>query len=132
MFNFLNIFFFVFHTVFMLFNIFAWMFKKTRKLHLITLLLTTFSWFILGIWFGFGYCFCTHWHWMVRARLVLSTESLSYIHFLILKLTGINFNERLVTIITIIIFFICFLMSILLNIRDYCLNNKKRKLNNRQ
>ena len=127
MFNFLNIFFFVFHTVFMLFNIFAWMFKKTRKFHLITLLLTSFSWFILGIWFGFGYCFCTHWHWMVRARLLLSTESLSYIHFLILKLTGINFNEQLVTIVTMVVFFICFFMSIVLNIRDFYLKKKIQK-----
>ena len=55
--TFLNIFFFVFHTVFTLFNMGGWAFPKTRKLHLITLSLTAFSWFILGIWYGWGFCF---------------------------------------------------------------------------
>jgi hypothetical protein len=35
--QFLNIFLFIFHTVFTLFNIVGWAFTKTRKLHLITL-----------------------------------------------------------------------------------------------
>ena len=55
-FQFLNIFFFVFHSVFTLFNITGWAFRKTRKWHLITMLLTAASWFILGIWYGWGYC----------------------------------------------------------------------------
>ncbi|MGZ8511472.1 MAG: DUF2784 family protein, partial [Chitinophagaceae bacterium] len=57
--QFLNIFFFVFHTVFTLFNMVGWIFPRTRKLHLITLSITAFSWFVLGIWYGWGYCACT-------------------------------------------------------------------------
>ena len=57
--EFLNIFFFFFHTAIMLFNCFGWIWKKTRRLNLVTLLLTAGSWFILGIWFGWGYCLCS-------------------------------------------------------------------------
>ena len=115
--QFLNIFFFVFHTVFTLFNVVGWMFSKTRRLHLITLSLTAFSWFVLGIWYGWGYCFCTHWHWDVRQKLGYTDESHSYIHFLILKLTGINFPEQLVENVTLAVFLLSFSLSIWLNIK---------------
>lgn len=117
--QFLNIFFFVFHTSFTLFNCFGWIWKKTRRWNLTTLLLTAFSWFILGIWYGWGYCFCTDWHWEVREKLGYNDESVSYIHFLILKLTGINFNTGLVEKITVLVFFLCLGLSAWLNIRDY-------------
>lgn len=121
--QFLNIFFFVFHTSFTLFNIVGWIFRKTRKLHLITMLLTAFSWFGLGIWYGWGYCFCTDWHWDVREKLGYKDRSGSYIHFLVLKLTGINFNPQFVENITLIVFLLCFVLSVWLNIRDW-----KRKI----
>ena len=94
--EFLNIFFFVFHTLLMLFNCFGWAWKKTRRWNLFTLLLTAASWFILGIWYGWGYCFCTDWHWDVREKMGLHDQSASYVHFLLLKLTGINFQKDLV------------------------------------
>ncbi|HET9058134.1 MAG TPA: DUF2784 family protein [Chitinophagaceae bacterium] len=118
-FEFLNIFFFVFHTVFTLFNMVGWIFPKTRKLNLITLLLTAFSWFVVGIWKGWGFCYCTEWHWQVRERLGYTDQSPSYIHFLILKLTGINFSLPLVETATVIVFAISLIMSVWLNIRDF-------------
>ena len=124
--QFLNIFFFVFHTGFTLFNVVGWIFQKTRKLHLITLLLTAFSWFVLGIWYGFGYCFCTDWHWDVRGKLGYEDRSGSYIHFLLLKLTGANLSPQLVENITLIVFLMSFALSIWLNIRDHY--QKKRLL----
>jgi len=117
--QFLNIFFFVFHTLFTVFNVVGWIFPKTRKLHLITMSLTAFSWFILGIWYGWGYCFCTDWHWDVREKLGYHDRSNSYIHFLILKLTGADLNENLVENITLILFIISFALSIWLNIKDH-------------
>ncbi|MCS3800655.1 DUF2784 domain-containing protein [Niastella sp. OAS944] len=114
----LNIFFFVFHTLLTLFNITGWMFRITRKWNLITLLLTAFSWFVLGIWYGWGYCLCTDWHWQVREQLGYHDQQNSYIHFLLLKLTGINFNENLVETVTLIVFMISLALSIWLNIRD--------------
>jgi len=123
MYFFLNYFFFAFHTAFTIFNITGWIFPGTRKWNLVTLLLTAFSWFVLGIWYGWGFCFCTEWHWEVREHLGYHDQTDSYIHFLLLKLTGINFNIKWVERITLIVFLVSLLMSIWLNIKDY----KKRK-----
>ena len=122
---FLNIFFFIFHTAITLFNVFGWIPKKTRKWNLFTLALTAGSWFILGIWFGWGYCLCTDWHWDVRRKLGYEDESNSYIHFLLLKLTGIDFDRALVEKWTLIIFLIAVAMSVILNVRDW---RGKRKI----
>jgi len=115
MLNFLNIFFFLFHTVFTLFNVTGWMFTSTRKLHLVTMTLTAGSWFVLGIWYGWGYCFCTDWHWQVREALGYHDHSNSYIHFLVLKLTGVDLNPQLVDTGTGIIFAISLLASLWVN-----------------
>lgn len=120
----LNIFFFAFHTAFTLFNIIGWIFPQTRKLHLVTMSLTACSWFILGIWFGWGYCICTDWHWAVRQELGYVDHSHSYIHFLILKLTGADLEPQLVDKGTLIVFLASFSLSTWLNIKDY----KKRHL----
>jgi hypothetical protein len=117
--HFLNIFFFIFHTAWTLFNVVGWMFKATRKWHLLTLLLTAFSWFVLGIWFGWGYCVCTDWHWQVRANLGYHDKSNSYIHFLILKITGADLSPQLVDNATLAVFIISVIMSVWLNIRDW-------------
>ncbi len=111
----LNIFFFVFHTTFTLFNVVGWMFTKTRKLHLITMALTAFSWFVLGLWYGWGYCFCTDWHWQVREALGYHDHSNSYIHFLILKGTGADLNTRLVDTATALVFAVSLLASLWVN-----------------
>ncbi|MBC6490096.1 DUF2784 family protein [Flavihumibacter stibioxidans] len=116
--QFLNIFFFVFHTVFTLFNIVGWAFRKTRKLQLLTLSLTAFSWFVLGIWYGWGYCFCTDWHWDVRRALGYHDRSGSYIHFLILKLTGADLDPGLVETGTLVVFLVSLGLSVWLVLRD--------------
>ncbi len=115
--QFLNIFFFVFHTAFTLFNCIGWAFRKTRNLHLVTMLLTIFSWFVLGIWFGWGYCICTDWHWQVREALGYHDRSGSYIHFLLLKITGESFNYQLVETATLIFFLLSFALNILLRLK---------------
>jgi hypothetical protein len=123
--SFLNIFFFIFHTVFTVFNIVGWISPKTRKLHLITMLLTAFSWFVLGIWYGWGYCACTDWHWQTREALGYHDRSNSYIHFLILKLTGIDLDQELVESGTLWVFVVCFVLGVTLNVRDW--RRKERK-----
>lgn len=125
----LNIFFFVFHTVLMLFNCFGWVWKKTRRWNLVTLLLTAGSWFIIGIWYGWGYCFCTDWHWTIREKMGLFDQSNSYVHFLLLKLTGINFRKDLVDTVTLIVFFVALGLSSWLNIVDY---RKNRQIKHRR
>ena len=125
--SFLNIFFFVFHTLLMLFNCFGWAWKKTRRWNLLTLLLTAGSWFIVGIWKGWGYCYCTDWHWDVREKMGLYDQSTSYVHFLLLKLTGIDFNKQLVDNVTLIVFFLSFAISLVLNFRDTKRKKKTKK-----
>ncbi|WP_409627960.1 DUF2784 domain-containing protein [Gilvirhabdus luticola] len=117
--KFLNIFFFGFHTVVILFNIFGWIIPKWRLANLIVLSLTAFSWFILGIRYGWGYCFCTDWHWQVREMLGYHDMSTSYIHFLILKITGVHLSVSLVDTGTTIVFFSAFVVSIYLNVRKW-------------
>jgi len=125
--QFLNIFFFFFHTVLMLFNCFGWAWKRTRRWNLFTLLLTASSWFIVGIWYGWGYCFCTDWHWDVREKMGLHDQSPSYVHFLLLKLTGINFQKDMVDKVTLVVFFVSLGLSSWLNIRDH----RRRQMKNR-
>lgn len=116
--------FFIFHTILTLFNMVGWVFPATRKWNLLTLFLTAFSWFVLGIWYGWGYCLCTDWHWRVREHLGYHDQSRSYIHFLILQLTGINANPNFVETMTLILFLVSFAASIYLNARDYVLRHK--------
>ena len=117
-----NYFFFVFHVILIFFNLFGWIHKKLRKWNLVSLSLTAFSWFVLGIFYGFGYCFLTDWHWQVREKLGYAHDSDSYIHFLVTELTDISVDENLVDIFTAIFFFIAFALSIYVNIRG-----RKRK-----
>ena len=115
----LNYFFFIFHTLLVIFILFGWIFTKTRKYHLAAILLTAFSWFILGIWYGWGYCICTDWHWRTRNILGHTDASDSYIHFLILNITGINFSFQLVDKVTLYLFLVCSALSVVLNLRDW-------------
>jgi hypothetical protein len=82
------------------------------------MLLTAASWFILGIWLGLGYCACTDWHWQVREHLGYNDQQRSYIHFLILKITGLDLDETFVDNTTLVIFLVVFVISVWLNIRD--------------
>jgi len=116
MYRFLDIFFIVFHTLWILFNLFGWIWDKTRFLNLITLLLTGGSWFILGIWYGIGYCPCTQWHWEARRELGYTEMPNSYTKFLVDTLTGLDVNAQLVDIATVLFFFIALGISVYLNI----------------
>lgn len=118
MYQILDIFFFVFHSVLILFNLFGWIWKKTRRLNLVTLSLTAFSWIILGIWYGFGYCPSTDWHWTVRRELGYYDMPNSYIKFLVDELTGIDFPAATVDLWTGILLALAFLVSIYVNIKD--------------
>jgi len=116
--------FIIFHTVLILFNLFGWIWKVTRSWNLATLLLTAFSWFGLGIWYGFGYCPCTHWHWMVRRELGYTDMPNSYIKFLIHQLTGLNIDAAVVDMGTAIFFFLALVTSFYVNFKDF----KKRPI----
>jgi len=98
----LHYFFLVFHTIFILFNLFGWIWKKTRKWNFITLMLTLFSWIVVGVWKGFGYCFITDWHYDVLNKLGETDLPRSYIAYLVFKISGWLPNGNLVDAATII------------------------------
>ena len=124
MYAFLDKFFFVFHSILILFILFGWVWKKTRKANGIVILLTAFSWFILGIWYGYGYCPCTDWHWKVRLKLGIYTEQGSYIEFLIETFTGLDVSRTLVDVIALICLVSAFVASMAFNYKDW---KKKKK-----
>jgi Protein of Unknown function (DUF2784) len=113
----IDYFFILFHSVLILFNISGWIVPRWRLANLVTLLLTAFSWFVLGIWFGIGYCPFTDWHWKVRQLLGYHDQSNSYIHFLIMKITGINLPENWVDTTTVVMFFTAFIISVYFTIK---------------
>jgi hypothetical protein len=116
---FLNIFFFVFHSSLIVFNLFGWTWKKTRLANLITLLLTALSWFVLGIWYGFGFCPCTEWHWQVRIKMGLYDMPASYIKFLVDSLTGLDVNAEVVDVVTLAALFLALAGSITTNLIEW-------------
>ena len=118
MLQFLNLFFFGFHTLWMAFNCVGWIWKRTRLWHLGTVTLTVLSWFGMGYWYGWGYCLCTDWHWQVRKRLGYSDDH-SYTHLLILGMTGIDLDAATADIITGGVFAVVVVLSIVLNTRDF-------------
>jgi len=119
MYEVLNIGFFIFHSAFILFNLFGWIWKRTRRWNLATLLLTAFSWFILGIWYGIGYCPCTDWHWIVLQKLGYTHLPNSYIAFLVQALTGLDFKASTVNAWTAILFFAALVLSFYANFRTF-------------
>lgn len=118
MYTLLDVFFFIFHTFLILFNMLGWIWENTRKLNFITLSLTAFSWFGLGIWYGFGYCPSTHWHWLVRRELGYFDMPNSYIKFLIGELTGLDISAAVVDGGAVALFIAAFIISGYLNVRD--------------
>jgi hypothetical protein len=116
--RFLDIFFTVFHTFLILFNLFGWIWKRTRRINLACLLLTAGSWLLLGIFYGIGYCPLTDWHFMVLRRLGYTDLPSSYISFLITRLTGLHPGQVLVDAATAGGLVLALLISVYLNIRD--------------
>jgi hypothetical protein len=124
MYAFLDKFFFAFHSTLMVFILFGWTWRKTRIANFIVILLTAFSWTVLGIWYGFGYCPSTDWHWQVRMKLGYTDMPTTYTKFLIDSLTGLDMNERLVDFFAVLFLFLALFASTWTNIRDW---RRKRK-----
>jgi hypothetical protein len=114
-----DIFFTVFHTLVILFNLFGWVWKSARKWNLLLLILTGLSWTVLGIWYGFGYCPFTDWHWQVLHELGKSPETPSYTEYLAERLIGLEVSNRSADVATLGGFLVALVISTWLNIRDW-------------
>ncbi len=104
MYVFLDWFFLIFHAVFTLFNMFGWIFKQTRKLHLWTVNMTLLSWLGFGLFYGWGYCFLTDWHYQVLYKLGERGLPRSYITYTLDRIFGLSLSDQLVMTWTAIVF----------------------------
>ncbi|NQV01128.1 MAG: DUF2784 domain-containing protein [Bacteroidia bacterium] len=125
MYHVFDIFFVIFHSALILFNLLGWIWKKTRRLNLITLLLTGASWFVLGIFYGIGFCPLTEWHWQVLEKLSRTDLPDSYISYLIQRLTGLTPNDQWVDALTAGLYFLALFVSLYMNFRRH--RGKKQK-----
>ena len=116
----LDIFFVVFHSSLVIFNIFGWVFRKTRRLNLITLILTGSSWLFLGLLVGtLGYCPLTDWHFRILEKMGKTNLPFSYMKYLFDRITGLNIGEKLVDKLTLVVFVAALAASIIFNTRDF-------------
>jgi Protein of Unknown function (DUF2784) len=122
----LDIFFVIFHTLLIVFNLFGWIWKRTRILNLIVLTLTGASWLFLGLLVGtLGYCPLTGWHFRILEKLGKTDLPDSYIKYLADRLSGLDFNPSFVDKITLYVFLAAFVISLSLNVRDFIRNKRK-------
>jgi hypothetical protein len=109
---FLDVLLTVVHVSIVLFNLFGWIPKRTRKAHLVSLILTAASWFILGIWYGTGYCPFTEWQWRVKEYLGERNLPNNFIEYVLEKMTGHDVSSAFVgTLIT-----VCFAIAVVLSL----------------
>jgi hypothetical protein len=112
---FLDIFLTIVHLTIVLFNLFGWIPKRTRKAHLVSLILTAASWFILGIWYGLGYCPVTEWQWRVKERLGETNLPNNFIEYFLEKITGHDFSSSIVGNLIAVCFAIAVALSLFVN-----------------
>jgi len=121
--------FVVFHSSLILFNLFGWIWKKTRLANLIVIIITFASWFLLGLIVGVpGYCPLTDWHFNILEKLGHTNLPTSYIKYLADRLTGLDFSQKLVDDVTLWGLVTAFVVSLVLNTLSFV---KKRKQANK-
>ena len=113
---FLDILLSILHLSLVGFNLLGWIWRRTRRAHLATILLTAASWFILGIWYGIGYCPITDWQWQVKRQLGESNLPASFIKYFADKTFNASFSPELVNILTVVFFFAALIASIIANV----------------
>ena len=97
------------------FNLLAWLWKPTRRLHFWFAMATLGCWTILGIWFGLGYCPITDWQWNVKTQLGEQNLPASFIKYFVDKITGLNINSDLIDALTLLFFLAAIGCSVKLN-----------------
>ncbi len=99
----LNALFHALHFAVIVFTALGWMVPSLRSAHLVFILLTLGSWYVLGLWLGIGYCPITDWHWRIKEALGEGRPAGTYIHWIASRL-GLHWSasavDRSVLIIT--------------------------------
>ena len=100
MYHLLDWFFTFLHIAIIGFNLFGWIWPQTRKAHFICVMLTLFSWLILGIWYGIGYCPITDWQWQIKEKLGETNLPNSFIKYFADRVSGLDISADLVDTLT--------------------------------
>ena len=114
----LDVLFVAFHTLLVGFNLLGWAWRKTRRLHLITISVTLLSWFGLGVVYGWGYCPLTDWHWDVKRALGETGLPASWVKYHLDLITGLDWSPATVDALVIGSAIGACVLSIALNLRD--------------
>ena len=96
-------------------NLFGWIWKRTRRLHLIVVCATAACWFVLGIWFGIGYCPITDWDWQIKQKLGEHNLPDSFIKYYADMIVGHSVNASLIDTLTAAGFFMAALLAVYFN-----------------
>lgn len=115
----LDAFFVAFHTGLIGFNLIGWAWRKTRRLHLLTITVTFLSWYGLGAVYGWGYCPLTDWHWDVKRALGELALPASWVKYYLDRLTGVDWSGGVVDALVIGSALGAFGASLALNSRDW-------------
>ena len=113
----------ILHFVIVLFNLFGWIPVYTRRVHLISIVLTAISWFLLGIWFGIGYCPITEWQWQIKEKLGEVNLPDSFIKYYGDKIVGSNLDPVFINTLTAV----CFTLAAILSLYMNFFKSKKQK-----
>ena len=111
----LDIFFSILHIAIIGFNLLGWIWRRTRKAHLITIAATGASWFLLGIWFGIGYCPITDWQWDVKEKLGERNLPNSFVKYMGDKITGGDLDASMIDTLTLGCFIAAIVLSVYFN-----------------
>lgn len=114
-----DIFITVFHTSLMVFNVLGWLFPTTRRLNLLTLLLTLGSWTFLGYWYGWGFCPLTDWHFNILEKLGYPNLPPSYLQFMLMRFFDWHITTCQADIITVGGLAVAFVGSVVVNLRSW-------------
>lgn len=123
----LDIFLTISHMIIVGFNLFGWIWKKTRMANFIVIMITASCWFILGIWYGIGYCPVTDCQWQVKEKLGERDLPNSFIKYWADKLTGTDVNTQFIDVLIAVCFVVAVIISVYLN---FFAKRKRRTVSN--
>jgi hypothetical protein len=118
----LDIFLTICHMIIVGFNLFGWIWKKSRMANFVVIMITAACWFILGIWYGIGYCPVTDWQWQIKERLGERHLPNSFVKYWADKLTGTDVNTQFIDVLISVCFAVALILSVYLN---FFANRKK-------
>ena len=98
------------------FTLFGWAFCETRLLHLAAMVLIGVSWLGFGIFHGLGYCLLTDLQWRLKQHMGEQRPEAGYMKFLADRLSGRDFDAKLVDAVTYITCALCCGVSLLLTL----------------